>query len=156
MSAPLWEGHLAKVEPWRRHMTGDAPDFTDFGHDIAILDRYLAYSTELIRLALLGIGAVGYCITTKPFADHAQGVAGPLWLALVAFMVSTLAGLLHRFAGPDALADQLRARRQPLKREELAATRNLKFTWSGILLGVSAINLVVGAGAVAYSLARCI
>jgi hypothetical protein len=130
----------------------------DFEHDVTLLDRYLAYSTELIRLALLGIGAIGYLITTHPFSEQAKAVRSTLWLALIAFMVSTAAGLFHRYVAPDSLGDHLELLRKPEhpKTNEFKMRRDRKFTLSGQLLALSAICLCVGAGAAAYAFARSI
>lgn len=130
-------------------------DHDKFEHDVTVLDRYLAYSTELIRLGLLGIAAIGYLITTDPFSGPARrnAVRGALWIALVAFGIAVAAGLFHRHAAPKGLADHLRLLRETndADKEPHRQSRNRKFKISSLLLAISAVSLCIGAIAAAYA-----
>jgi hypothetical protein len=72
----------------------------------ALLDRYIAFSAECLRLALLGIGAIGFLITNaaskaetgKPplISLAGRNVKGFLCASLVAFGLCVAFSLLHR------------------------------------------------------------
>lgn len=90
---------------------------SDFDDQLAVLDRYQAYSAEQLRLALLGVAAIGFLITsavgtTDPSGERVVSLATGdvkflLCLALAALGVSAAASLLHRYFSTDSMAYHL-------------------------------------------------
>jgi len=120
-----------------------------FALDVMVLDRYLAFSTELARLAVLGLGAVGY-VLSKEATKGRSPLA--VWVAVCAFLIAIAASLAHRYYGPDALGEMIAERRHrdrgnDARAAELNAKWRRKFSISSALIRVSALLLVVGAGA---------
>jgi hypothetical protein len=127
-----------------------------------ILDKYQQFASELLRLALLGIGAIGILITTAAkSSDFGVSLALTsrtkllLSLSLVAFGICALASLLSRFFATDSLAyhhGALRIREkhpqthdqlQEKSARALIASRYTTFA-SGALLFLAAMLLAVG------------
>jgi hypothetical protein len=133
-----------------------------FEQDVAVNDRHQSFSAELLRLALLGVGGVGY-IAARRFADHGpSGTSLELseasrWLVLLAaatFGLSAGSALSLRYISADLLAFQLRIVRLRLRgtpgdldaaeREETRRNCRLKLTRP--LLVASSACLALGAG----------
>ena len=133
-----------------------------FEQDVLINDRQQAFSAELLRLALLGIGGVGY-VTSKALSAGAAGEPGvrmgfgAKWLVLLAaasFGLSSALALGLRYLSSDVVASQLRIVRLRMrgiagdagqaKREE--ARRNRRLKWMRPLLLFSSAALALGAG----------
>jgi len=134
-----------------------------FEQDVAVNDRHQAFSAEVLRLALLGVGGVGY-LAARSLSDRGAGAAGyqisepAKWLILVAalgFGLSAASALGLRYVTADLLAFQLRIVRlrsraaqhdcEVADDEELRRNRRLKVTRP--LLVVASAFLVMGAGA---------
>jgi len=132
-----------------------------FEQDVAVNDRHQSFSAELLRLALLGVGGVGY-IAARSFADHSlpgtglELSAAGKWLVLLAaatFGLSAGSALSLRYISSDLLAFQLRIVRLRLRgmpsdldaaeAEEARRNRRLKLTRP--LLVVSSACLALGA-----------
>jgi hypothetical protein len=129
------------------------------GPDFNVLERFQGVSAEFVRLALLGIGAVGLLYTMDPGKQAAgipAGLSAPapkicFSFALIMLGASAAAGVLHRYFSTDSMACQIAADRQAAKEppdkvkeaEEIAA-RNSAFDWSERTLLVSAIALALG------------
>jgi hypothetical protein len=87
-----------------------------FEQDVLINDRHQAFSAELLRLALLGVGGVGY-VASRALAGSSSvdvalrmGVAAK-WLVLIAavsFGLSAASALCLRYLASDLIAFQLR------------------------------------------------
>src|SRR5262245_7645333 len=133
-----------------------------FDQDLAINDRQQAFSAELLRLALLGIGGVGY-VTSRALPGSTAGEAalrigfGAKWLVLLAavsFGLSSASALGLRYFSSDLIASQLRIVRlrirgsaddvRKAKREE--ARRNRRLKWMRPLLLFSSAALALGSG----------
>ena len=86
-------------------------------HDFAILDRYQAFSAELIRLALAGIAAVGIFVAWVTDTNHmVTGGAKLLFgLALFFFGVAAAAALGHRYWSTDSMTAYVSMRRTNAK-----------------------------------------
>lgn len=87
-----------------------------YAADALLADRYTGYSAELLRVALLLLGAlawfatpggVGACIVAET-----PTVAAALALALLAGVVAAALSLFHRYTATDALANHVYVLRQ--------------------------------------------
>jgi hypothetical protein len=130
-----------------------------FDQDLALSDRYLAFSAELLRLALLAIGALGYLLNTPAFlqasdsAKHDVGVRRMLLAVAILMGLSAASALAHRYIVSDMLACQLRLVRlrtrnldgDRTKANDEAAARNWRLSAAGPLLVLSTISLLSGA-----------
>jgi hypothetical protein len=133
-----------------------------FEQDVLINDRHQAFAAELLRLALLGIGGVGY-VASKALGANPPGEASlhmgveAKWLVLIAavsFGFSSASALCLRYLSSDLIAFQLRIVRLRIRsgsgdrlqadREEGRRNRRLKVMRP--LLLVSSGTLALGAG----------
>jgi hypothetical protein len=144
-------------------------------HDFFVLDRFIGFSTELLRLSLLGISAVAFWLSKAMFSE---GDGAPamipgdakllIVLALFAFVISSAFALMHRYAAADSVSWHLQAMRRyergyafegkgESKDVKVAdaerAKRFAQFKRSSRSLLVSATALGIGAGALAASVA---
>ena len=147
------------------------PDKT-FEHDLAVSDRYQSFSAELLRLALLGIAAIGFLVTnillrTASLSGNPGTPPRPLppefklylSTSLICLGLSAACALLHRYFGSDSVAYHLASLRRDLrqapgddaKAKEEREGRNWRFRWSGRLLFVSGFLLWIGAISLAIS-----
>lgn len=140
-------------------------------HDFFVLDRFIGFSTELLRLSLLGISAVAFWLSKAMFSE---GDGAPVMIpgaarlliasALVAFVLSSAFALMHRYAAADSVSWHLQAMRRyergyasenKEKSEDVRvadaerARRFAQFNRSRRSLLGSAIALGTGAGALA-------
>jgi hypothetical protein len=133
-----------------------------FEQDVCINDRHQAFSAELLRLALLGVGGVGY-VASRAFAAGSSGEAAlqmgvaAKWLVLtaaVSFGLSAASALCLRYLASDSIAFQLRIVRLRIRgtahdgseaeREEARRNRRLKVMRP--MLVFSSGTLGLGAG----------
>ena len=141
------------------------PDIPTEGlkHDWGLLDRYQAFSAELVRMSVGGIAAVGFLVTLAG-KDGLLKISGvPLTsrlsmaVSLSAFGLSAGTALAHRFVSSDSMAFHMSLLRMQLRgranadisSEKAARDRRLKL--SGALLLVSSSFLSIGALALAVS-----
>jgi hypothetical protein len=98
--------------------------------DLAVLDRYQSFSSELLRLSLLGIAGYGFLLTNVVFKAQANtGTVTPaapsyvldyvLPLGVVVFALSAMSALGHRYFSTDCIAHYVRRIRLLIKQEEL-------------------------------------
>jgi len=133
-----------------------------FEQDVLINDRNQAFSAELLRLALLGVGGVGY-VASRVLATGSSSDASlrmdvaAKWLVLtaaVSFGLSAASALCLRYLASDSIAFQLRIVRLRIRgtvndgreaaREEFRRNRRLKVMRP--LLVFSSGTLGLGAG----------
>ena len=133
-----------------------------FEQDLLINERQQAFSAELLRLALLGIGGVGY-VASRALPSNTAGEPAfrmgieAKWLVLLAavsFGLSSASALGLRYFSSDLIASQLRIVRLRIrggaddahqaKREEARRNRRLKLMRP--LLLFSSATLTFGAG----------
>ncbi len=88
-------------------------------HDFAILERFQDFSAELLRLALLGISAIGFAVSKMLFPDKEGGALHIsdnakvlLAISLIFFGLATGSALLHRYAAADSMSWHLQAMRR--------------------------------------------
>ena len=133
-----------------------------FEQDVCINDRHQAFSAELLRLALLGVGGVGF-VASRALAAGSSGEsalrmnAAAKWLVLIAaasFGFSAASALCLRYLASDSIAFQLRIVRLRIRgtaddgteaeREEARRNRRLKVMRP--MLVFSSGTLGLGAG----------
>lgn len=145
-------------------------DKTRYEADLALLDRYQAFSAELARLSMLGIVSLSYFSDKLAAKPHEPRLCA--WAALMCFGMSVAGALGHRYLSSDGLFYHLHAARlhvgpgdsddsqnQETRRtlcKEEAHLRNARYNWAGTYLGFSAATCGLGAlalaGAFAYLL----
>jgi hypothetical protein len=127
-----------------------------FDNDVIVHDRYQAFASELSRISLLGIAAIGFLVTKAPFASdvtHGPSKAA-LWVSLSGLSVAAFASLLHRYFGPDSLGDHLEVLRHHARGTNASkkkGARDMKLKLCSVLLLTAAVSLVVGAGGIAVA-----
>src|SRR5215510_3134836 len=130
-----------------------------FEQDLVINERQQAFSAELLRLALLGIGGVGYVASralpsNAPVETTLRMGIGAKWLVLLAavsFGLSSASALGLRYFSSDLIASQLRivrlrirggaADRRHAEREEGRRNRRLKVMRPLLLFSSAALTL---------------
>jgi len=142
-------------------------DESRFKPDIDLLDRYLAYSAELLRLALLGMAGYAFLLKEIVYSTVGGGefrtrLAQNHWVLIggvVSLAFSAGFALQHRIFATDVIAcilNNLRFRvqkeHQQADRQASEARMNLK--WSARFLQLSAAFLTLGAASVAITFAR--
>jgi hypothetical protein len=146
------------------------PDNT-FEHDLSISDRYQSFSSELLRLSLLGIAVIGFLVTnvfwksasrvtmTKSHLQLLSESATCIKLSIVFLGVTACCSLIHRYIGPDSIAFHLESLRRykqqsPINLEKAldqANKRNFRFRLAEKMLLLAAISLSAGAIALAMA-----
>jgi hypothetical protein len=142
------------------------PDIPTEGlkHDWELLDRYQAFSAELVRMSLAGIAAVGFLVTALAGKDSLLKISGvPLTsrfsiaASLIALGLSAGAALAHRFVSSDSMAYHISILRMRLWERadaDIAAektARDWRLKLSGTLLFVAGLFLSIGALALAVA-----
>lgn len=142
------------------------PDGT-IEHDLAVQERYQAFSAELLRISLLGLSVVGFAISKVVFPDDAgrtlsldRAVMLLVVVALFGFGVSAAAALIHRYASVDSVSWHLQSLRRGLRNadgdqrvtEGERRMRFRQFNRSRNALRVSASALGVAASVLALAL----
>jgi hypothetical protein len=156
--------------PGDARLESEAPDRRSLGEikvdafdqDVAINDRHQSFSAELLRLALLGVGGVGYVASrslSPPQAGQPVLSVSDIakWLVLIAavsFGLAAACALALRYISSDLLAFQLRILRLRIRgnpsdlsdadKEEVRRNWRLKATRPMLVL--SSMFLGVGAG----------
>lgn len=167
------ESHPGKPEQSEQHIDSESrtfpPDIPVEGlkHDWTLLDRYQAFSAELLRMSLAGIAAVGFLVTALAGKESLLKIPElPMtsqWgmaVSLVAFGLSAGTALAHRFLSADSMAchiSLLRMRLRGRAKTEVArekAARDWRLKSSGALLLISGSFLSVGAFALVVAFVR--
>jgi hypothetical protein len=132
--------------------------------DWELLDRYQAFSAELLRMSLTGIGAVGVLVTALAGKESLLRISGvPLtskWsmaVSLLALGLSAGAALAHRFVSSDSMAYRISLLRMRLRGRAAAeiakekAMRDGRLKLSGLSLLSAGSFLSIRALALAVS-----
>lgn len=135
--------------------------FTD---DVTILDRYQSFSAEILRLSLLGVGVIGFLVTTavqktEPCIQRVVSLSSPgvrylLIVSLGAFGFAAAFALIHRYYSTESMACHLALERLSSGdsgREEEKKARDIAFQISGFAIAAAPISLVVGATSIAVA-----
>src|SRR5208283_265654 len=126
--------------------------------DLALLDRYQNYSSELIRLSLLGIGALAFFLgqvsARASYPSLKDGISAlALGSAAVLFTLATACALSHRYHSSDGFASHIKAIRlstiDPDAAQREAKLRNRTYKKSGRWLGAAVV--LFGAGGFLFS-----
>jgi hypothetical protein len=163
----------------KKYLGGLAIEEDSYKVDLAVLDRYQAFSSELVRLALLGITGYGFLIANiaiKTEKDGRYTFVPPfpgnkvlLIFGAVALALSAATALGHRYFSTDALAHFVRrvrvsasikdapktaevlAAEKVIEHEELSLDQDVnRCRW---LLVTSSLSLVAGAACIALAFA---
>lgn len=100
--------------------------------DLAVLDRYQAFSAELLRLALLGLAGYGFLITkialvtidsagTLGFLNSLLAGKHFLAVGVISLAFAAMCALGHRYFSTDSIAHHIRRLRLHLRCETLDA-----------------------------------
>jgi hypothetical protein len=142
---------------------------SSFKSDLDILERYQAFSAEILRIALLGLSGLGVLIFNSFFVrpernatlpelpfDARWGVMG----AAVLFGIAAAAALVHRYCSADSAACHLRVLRLQVAGREAddeRKRRNSMLAWSrrsiaagATFLGLAGLTFVVAIGFVVF------
>ena len=119
---------MASVNSTTKLSLGNIAAPASFKDDLGVLDRYQAFSAEILRIALLGLSGLGALIF-KMFSDkdlpmgqlQAPFVRIGILSAATAFGVAATAALLHRYCSSDSMSCQLELLRLEKVREDLTA-----------------------------------
>lgn len=163
----------------QKYMGGFALKEDLYKADLAVLDRYQAFSSEMLRLALLGIAGYGFLISNVLFRGDGNGRYPYLDLlaqnrlvlivGLLALATASATALGHRYFSTDCLTHFVRRLRLSQSLTDYPAAPEAK-TWATIidsegkslakdlnicrwLLLASAVTLTVGAFAVSVAFA---
>jgi hypothetical protein len=89
-----------------------------FEHDVAVSDRYQKFSSELLRLSIAAIGAIGFLVLNNVFSQGGRDQFNWLvknttfgfWLfiSLFCFVLAAAFALLHFYFGADGKAYHLK------------------------------------------------
>lgn len=131
--------------------------------DQYLLDRYTAFSTELLRLSLSGIVGVGFLVSNIRLVDIPwplpASVTKLLSVAIIAFGLGAAFALVHRYVATDAFSCHIDLLRMALSAESEAAKlderkrmRDNRLRWSARFLSTSAVALSFGAFAFALAI----
>jgi hypothetical protein len=135
-------------------------------HDFAVQDRYQAFSGELLRISLLGLGVIGVGASKVLFPegssafDLTDSVRLGVIVSLLGFAVSAGAALVHRYASVDSLSWHIQSLRRDVRDAEGDAKlaekerrlRYRQFIRARDALRVSATSLGVAAISLALAL----
>jgi len=129
-------------------------------HDLALLVRFQEFSAELLRVALIGISAIGFVVSRVilPEETTTRMALDPTakWLiiaALISLAVSAAAALVHRYYAADSMSWHLQAMRRYQRNTETdvatadreCRARFTQFKVSGRAIACSALALGAGA-----------
>jgi hypothetical protein len=130
----------------------------EYRPDFELLSAYQGFSAELLRLSLIGLGAIG--VLMGLFGDKISSATGQkivtcanryIFLAAIgAFVASAACALWHRYDSTDSMSSYvltLRARKRgPSAKAEMEKSQkeqHKKFKSSGYAIGASACLLVL-------------
>jgi hypothetical protein len=131
--------------------------------DLELLDRYTGFSSELVRLASLGLGGLALFLKAsldkKPALDLQTGWFNLLLGgAALLFGMAVACGLLHRYYAADGFACHIRALRLAqgggtgFESEALARTNRYKLATSWLISSECAVAAGAFVGGVAFAI----
>jgi hypothetical protein len=148
--------------------------------DFEVLDKYLSFSSELLRLSLLGIAALAFLLKEMFTASQPDQInryvavisgSRSMRVSIVFFAIAAASALAHRYYSSDSMACQIRYLRlkkaadSDKKNDAIQKEKNSEkekrdslLVLGGVLLALSTISLGLGAiflaGAVYSALAQ--
>jgi hypothetical protein len=103
----------------------------DYKPDFEILDRYINFSSELLRLSLLGISGFGALVLFGK-DKHAElltyDVSVTLFISVIFFTISAALALSHRFYATDSMSYHISYLRKKNPAEKQGRNRRLKIS----------------------------
>jgi hypothetical protein len=138
----------------------EEPKFADH---LAILDRYQSFSAEILRLALLAIGVVGFLVTNASKTDGliqltSSGVRAAMSVSLATLALASTLALSHRYWSTESMAAHLRLlhlrSQKPENETAMRAERSARqqaFAISAFSIGGASALLALGALALAVT-----
>jgi hypothetical protein len=140
-----------------------------YAADLALLDRYHGFSSELLRLALIGIAAFGFLLEQFDVSALSEGTRWMAGVSMGLLVLSTAASLAHRYLSSDGMFHHIRLVRRCLRADKLPAedpavlalkkecavdrrTRGQRYKLAGRLLGASSVFLALGAATLVFCL----
>ena len=129
-------------------------DIHDIEHDFKVLDGFVAFSAEIVRLALLSPAVFTFLIalsgeetTLKNFVKIV--CPGRSWLiaALVFMALAVSLGLMHRYVATDFMSTYIEK-----KREGKNMKGDWRILWSKILIFAAPLCLLIGTSLLFISL----
>ena len=129
-------------------------DENSYKPDIELLERYHAYSAELLRLSLAGLGVIGFLVTSKLVTYSAVKIC--LALSVILFGVSADGALGHRYLSSDGIHHLIKAVRlsklrnldeKRIKDQDSQMKEKYERSWK--YLRLSCVSLALGAMAIA-------
>jgi len=138
-----------------------------FEHDLAVLAKFQEFSAELLRIALIGISAIGFVASKSIFPDDKGQVTNHipssakffLTASLILLGLSVACSLVHRYSSTDSMSWHLQAMRRFNRNEsedhdrasQESGKRYRQFKMSKTSLAVSAFSLGLAAICLAIS-----
>jgi hypothetical protein len=127
--------------------------------ELELLDRYIKFSSELLRLSLLCVAVVGFIITNynSVFQDNSGQAEYFLIAGILSFAFSSMLAMIHRYIATDAFrffcygirlkesAKETIDQMMDDNIEEALKSRKIRLNFGPYMKGFSAIFLVVGA-----------
>jgi hypothetical protein len=120
--------------------------------DLELLDRYQAFSSEILRIALLGLSGLGVLVTsllivakkgaTDVVREVPNGAKHWVMVSALTFGIAAAAALLHRYCSTNSMACHLRILRLELEGSKPSALRKEK-TKRRIMLSGSTFFIAV-------------
>ena len=101
----------------KKYLGGNELSESSYKIDVIVLEKYQAFSTEILRLSLLGIAGYGFLVANIVLKVNGgdlhllvSGYLSPLFLILGVFSLalSSLSALAHRFYSSDCLTHFVR------------------------------------------------
>jgi len=116
----------------QKYLGGYPLDEGEFQVDLQVVEKYVSFSTELLRLSLLGIAGYGFLIANVVLNVKTEGgglaflsvfsqpeTVTVLWLGLAALGSTAMTALAHRYFAADCITHFVRRVRLSNKRKEL-------------------------------------
>lgn len=134
-------------------------DESTIEHDFTMLDKFQGFSAELLRISLLGIGAIGLGASEILFPSAPNdsyslhfSVKLMLLISLISFCVSAASALLHRYTSADGMSWHIQAMRRYAsnvpeeidKAKKEALERHKQYKLSQRAIRTSSFSLLLG------------
>lgn len=133
----------------------------DYKVDLELLDRYQGFSTELLRIFLLGVSLLGFFFQHVASGSHfspesKERILLLLAAAATAFLVSSVFALGHRYFSTDGVFHHIRAARRRHSDAESAKVdelmRNRRYRSSTRYLAAAAVFCGLGTTVLTFGL----
>ncbi|MFN7944603.1 MAG: hypothetical protein U0Z53_04585 [Blastocatellia bacterium] len=136
-------GYTKKSSPFLRGVKIEIPDIR-YKADLELHDRFQSFASEVMRLALAGIAAIGAFLTILASSGTTGSVKSAMQskkffsmvlIALITFSLSVICALLHRFLASDGMFHHMRAIKLLILKENPDANPHLKMDKLNVEIG---------------------